>query len=64
MHLREGAVAQTCAAGSEMVTGSDCEIAEGGHDLSGRLFLELSAVFVVGAVTAVVDSVFDAPVRS
>jgi len=64
VHLREGAATQASAAGSEVVAGSDGEIAKGGHDLSGRLFLELGAILVVGAVATVVDGVFDAPVRT
>lgn len=62
VHLGQCAVAQTRAARREVVASSDGEIAKGGHDLSGRSFLELGAIFVVGAVTAVVDGVFDSPV--
>lgn len=64
MHLGQRAVAQSRAARGEVVAGSDSEIAKGGHDLGGRSFLKLDAIFVVGAVTAVVDSVFDPPVSA
>jgi hypothetical protein len=46
MHLGQSTVAQSSAARSQVVTSGDGEVSQGGHDLSGRLFLELAAVLV------------------
>ena len=64
MHLQESAGALALAAQREVMTGRDREVAQPREHLRGTAVLELAAVFVLGAVAAVVQRVFDAPVRA
>ena len=64
VHLQEDAGALALAAPREGMTGRDREVAQAREHLRGAAVLELAAVFVLGAVAAVVQRVFDAPVRA
>lgn len=44
------------------MAGREGEVAEGGHDLGGGLFVKLGAIFIVSAVAGIVDTVFNGPV--
>jgi len=53
---------EALAAGREVVARGDREVAQGGQDLRRHAMAHLAAVFIVGAVAAVVQCVLDAPV--
>ena len=60
--LGERARALALAEGCEVVAHGDREVAQGRQDLRGQGMAHLAAVFIVGAVAAVVQRVLDAPV--